>query len=217
MPTSATTTAWVLLVLSGCGGGAAIATEDAGARSGEGPHACRIEGWVADPDPAGLNVRAAPGRDAAIIGTLPGFVEAERGFGVPVRVDAAQDGWFRVEAGEDDPERSGLPPRPVHRGPGWVAANMIRFQLPASRGFAAPGTSGQVLVELGQDGLTEMGAIERVLDCRDEWVQVDFRLHYRRDPASGALIELPSAESAATRRAWFQEPCANQETTCERP
>src|SRR5690606_6778982 len=32
---------------------------------------CAVSAWSTDPDPAGLNVRAAPGSDAQIVGNLP--------------------------------------------------------------------------------------------------------------------------------------------------
>src|SRR5690606_5883082 len=155
-PRSASPAWWIaalmpMLAMAACGGetappaqeaGTAAPTEDAPAPTAmpEGARACRIEGWVIDRDPAGLNVRAAPARDAGVLGTLPPYVENGdgRGFGIPVHVQASLDGWFLIEAGDDDPDRTGGARRPVYSGQGWVAANMVRFSLQSGRGYARP-------------------------------------------------------------------------------
>lgn len=218
-----------MLAMAACGGetappaqeaGTAAPTEDAPAPTAmpEGARACRIEGWVIDRDPAGLNVRAAPARDAGVLGTLPPYVENGdgRGFGIPVHVQASLDGWFLIEAGDDDPDRTGGARRPVYSGQGWVAANMVRFSLQSGRGYARPDSGEPPIVDLEPDTVSEMGRIVRVHGCTGDWVDVEYRLERRRDLTTLALLESSPREAAIVHRGWFRGTCANQETNCDR-
>ena len=198
----------IALALMACGGEAASAS-----------HQCRIEGWIADASPAGVELRDGPDRNAAVLGTLPGYIEDGdgRGFGIPVQVTAARQGWFQVEGGPDDPSRSGLPPRPVHDGSGWIPADSVRFRLQSGQGHAEPEPSSPLTVDLGSDWISEFGHVERVHDCHGDWVDVEIRLDYRRDPDTLALQALSPEEAITVHRAWFRNVCANQETTCDAP
>ena len=180
--------------------------------------ACSIDAWVVERDPAGLNVRAGAHHDAPILGTLPAYVPdgERRGFGIPVRITAARNGWFRIAGAHDDPARSGKPPRSTYPGEGWVAANMVRFKLQSGRAHTAPLPSSRVLLDIGSDDVTELGEITRVRDCVGDWVQVDLRLNARRDPKTDALLSLPAERQMVVERAWLRGVCANQETTCDR-
>jgi hypothetical protein len=173
-------------------------------------HECRLEAWVVDRDPAGLNVRSAPSREARLLGTLPPLVnpDGERDYGVELRITGAKDGWLRIEGARDDPSRNGLgTPRPTYAGTGWISGNLVRFGVQSAHGYAQPDVKSERRVDLGQDWLSDRAEITRMLACKDDWAHVEFRLR----AATGAADALGEPQ-----RAWFRGICANQETTCDR-
>jgi hypothetical protein len=197
---------------------AACATA-AGARGGdvEVPAAqtsCSLEGWAVDRDPRGLNVRAAPSAQARVLGTLPPLsVDEDRAdFGIPFRITASRAGWLRIEGAHDDPARSGVPARPTYAGSGWISGGFVRFKVQSAHGHRAADAASERIVDLGDDALTDMAALTRVLACSGSWALVEFVQEKRRDPATQALRD---EADRAPRRAWFRGVCANQETTCD--
>jgi hypothetical protein len=180
--------------------------------------ACNLEGWAIDTDPKGLNVRAAPSPQAAVLGTLPPYVTSTEnfGFGVEFKITASHNGWLRIEGAKDDPGRSGKPLRPAYSGTGWVHGSRVGFGIQSGSGHARPDTASQQLLNLGDDGLTEMGKIRLIVACDKDWALVDFSLERRRDSKTQALEDLSPAQQEASRgRAWFRNICASQEATCD--
>jgi len=61
--------------------------------------ACKFGAFVAENDPAGLNVRAKPSAYAKVLGKLPRtFIEPSAGYGVRIEVEVAgaRNGWFLI-------------------------------------------------------------------------------------------------------------------------
>ena len=173
-------------------------------------HVCDLQAWVADRDPAGLNVRSAPSREARVIGTLPPMVnpDGERDYGVELRITGAKDGWLRIDGARDDASRNGLgTPRPTFAGSGWIAGNLVGFGVQSAHGHARADVGSERIVDLGKDWLSDRAEITRMLDCTGDWAHVEFRLRARMATAEAA---------GAPQRAWFRGICANQETTCDR-
>lgn len=182
--------------------------------------ACALQAWVAETDPAGVAVRAAASPDAATVGRLPPWVRDGdgRGFGPSVHLVGSHGGWLQIEAAADDPARSGLPQRATYAGRGWVRSDQVSLGVQSGRGHSQPAGDSSVLLDLGTDWLSSLGRVERVVACRANWAQVDFRLERERDRESLRLRALPADDPRrSTQRAWFTHICGNQETTCDRP
>jgi hypothetical protein len=158
--------------------------------------ACAIEGWAVDIDPKGLNVRAAPGKNAPVVGTLPPYVRGEHDVGVEVKIIGSRDGWLRITSAKDLPDLTELPPRKTYSGEGWVHDSRIRFAIQSGVGWQRPDNGSAQRIR--RDGwLTNGGEITQVLACQDKWALVDYKLQ------------------EAQGRAWFRGICSNQVTTCE--
>lgn len=195
-----------------CAGFAAATGRDVDIPSAE--TACALEGWAVDRDPRGLNVRAAPSARARVLGTLPPLSVGEdrADFGVPFRITASRGGWLRIEGAQDDPARSGEPARPTYAGRGWISGGFVRFKVQSAHGHRAADADSERIVDLGDDALTDVAALTRVLACSGAWALVEFVQEKRRDPVTQALRD---ATDRTPRRAWFRGICANQETTCD--
>lgn len=178
---------------------------------------CKLQAWVSDANPRGVEVHAAPSATTQVLGTLPPYLTTTQegyAFGVPLSIAGSRDGWVRIANARDDSSFTGAPERPTYAGTGWIPATALRFAVQSGRGYVRPDAKSKRIVDLGSDWLTEMGKIDRVLACSGDWALLEFTLHSRRDPATEALKELPSNERNR-QRAWFRRICAAQETTCE--
>lgn len=154
--------------------------------------ACEMEGFVADPDPAGLNVRADASSHAPVMAKI-----ALDPDGTVVEVVDSRNGWLRlrrVKPMNDDPW-------PVD---GWVSGRMIETAIrcpdenpgpdcmAALR--AAPSPSAEEVKRLAVDTRV------RIVGCRNGWVEAE------------------TAESDRSRRSrgWLEPDaqCPNPVTTC---
>lgn len=208
-----------MLLAAALGAAAVGSTAAADARRGEveipaAQTACTLEGWAVDRDPRGLNVRAAPSAQARVLGTLPPLSVSEDrpDFGVPFRITASRDGWLRIEGAKDDPSRSGGAARATYAGSGWISGGFVRFKVQSAHGHRAPDAASERIVDLGDDALTDLARLTRVVACSGDWALVEFVPEKRRDPATQALLD---ATDRSPRRAWFRGTCANQETSCD--
>jgi hypothetical protein len=163
---------------------------------------CNISGYTEDPDPQGTNVRAAPRRDAPVIGVLPHAVPSAGTTIAPeFEIIGSRDGWLLIRDAfqgsyEDAPERR------VFAGPGWVAGNLVRFTINSSALRAAPhDTAREVLQLFGSNDASGWGpdsvTIERVHGCSGSFAEVS--------------IQTPAGKRA---RGWATHLCNNQVTTC---
>lgn len=185
--------------------------------------ACRFGAFVAETDPAGLNVRAAPSTAAKVLGKLPPtFIEPGTNYGVRIEVEIAgvRDGWFLVRNAKDNPELTGRPPRPVYKGEGWVSGSKLTVKSQANAGRARPAPGSAVHLRIG-DNETFDGDIvieaARLSDCQGEWAQVEFT-DQRFPTEDRATLKVDRAARTGLPpgrfRVWVNRLCAIQETSC---
>ena len=185
---------------------------------------CNFGAFVAETDPAGLNVRAAPNPTAKILGKLPPtFVEPTMNYGVRVEVEviAARDGWFLIRNAGDTTELTGRPARPLFRGDGWVSGSRLTVKSQADVGRTQPSPQAPVVLRVGDnetfdnDVMVEAG---RLVDCNGKWAHVEFA--DTRIPASdrSSIKVDASARSGLPPgrfRVWLDRLCGTQETSCD--
>jgi SH3-like domain-containing protein len=88
------------------------------ARAEIGPAPCEFDAYVIDPDPKGVNLRAAPSARAAVVATLPKSKEDTQ-----VTLAAGQDGWFRaVRAFDFDTNKE-------RAARGWIHGSRLGLSL----------------------------------------------------------------------------------------
>lgn len=174
-----------------------------------GTEPCDIAGWSADPDPAGLNVRAAPNASARVVGKIPPpwkapdrSGDAGETYRSQFRIAGYRDGWFLIRDisapgvayGERYPRNL---PQP-YRGQGWVSARLVgaalaNNNLPPGRLYLAPSTHAATRPALRRGEPVSTGDIvQRLHACSGPW----------------GLIEIEGT------RGWWAGICANQVTNC---
>jgi hypothetical protein len=136
-----------------------LATGVAATVDSSGVTACALSGWSNDPDPSGLNIRAAPSTDAEIIGRVPP-AEAQAGdrYAAEFRITGSRNGWFLVSRVKFADYGSGKGDRILFGGPGWVFADKVGFSSIARRCVALPLTTRSLLRRSGR----QMGAVVRI-------------------------------------------------------
>ncbi|MFC3074321.1 SH3 domain-containing protein [Shinella pollutisoli] len=173
-----------------------------------GVDACAISAWSTDPDPDGLNVRAAPRGDAAIIGTLPAArdVGGER-FATEVSITGSKDGWLRISEGwvldyiGDDPIDV------VFEGEGWVSGRHIGLRLNYRHLHSAPANDSPVVATIAGtiDGMRygpDSILVDRIHACRGDWLEVE------------GVLTIDGTAYGPRLRGWTTKTCSNQVTTC---
>ncbi|KAF0121891.1 MAG: hypothetical protein FD152_3719 [Xanthobacteraceae bacterium] len=174
-----------------------------------GTEPCDIAGWSADPDPAGMNVRAAPNASARIVGKIPPPWKAPDRSGdtgetyrSEFRIAGYRDGWFLIRGisapgvayGERYPRNL---PQP-YRGQGWISARLVgaalaNGNLPPGRLYLAPSPHAATRPALRQGEPVSTGDIvQRLHACSGPW----------------GLVEIEGT------RGWWTGICANQVTNC---
>ena len=147
--------------------------------------ACDVRLNVTDDDPAGLNVRAAPG--GAVVATLKA-----RGAWIQAHVVGQAGDWMRIDRAilYDDDLPTGE--KVVFHGVGFVHLSKLGFEVlnPGARVRAMPGETAPLLwrAPLMEDKVPAA----HLLGCDGEYVQVKVQ--------------------AVT--GWTQQFCSNQRTTC---
>ncbi|HYE14650.1 MAG TPA: SH3 domain-containing protein [Pyrinomonadaceae bacterium] len=129
---------------------------------------CDAEAYVIDQDPAGTNVRAAPGKTSKVIGNLPN----ETNGGIVVHISGASGGWVRIDravevGGDEEIVR--------FKGAGWVYGPLLGVD---GVGWVEGGTKLHAQPSAGSKVLARMkvdvgGA--KVLGCRGKWLQVEHK------------------------------------------
>lgn len=167
------------------------------------PVACSLSAWSTGQAPAQREVRAGPAATAPVIAALPAPIErGGQRFAAELSITAAQGGWFRVDRATLDDYASDAAPEVVFEGRGWVSGEFLGLGLNALQLYRAPSGEAAVVATLAgtdRDGLAygpDSFVVERLLDCRAAWVEVE-----------GTFL--------GTRlRGWTRNTCANQVTTC---
>jgi hypothetical protein len=147
---------------------------------------CDVQLNVTDPDPKGLNVRAAPGvAPDNIIGVLK-----PDGEWTTVHVVGNQGDWFLIDGAEmvDDNAPKGM--RTSFKGRGWVHKSKVGGIEIEPRDVLESPAAGARPVMRGTD--TTRTASMRVTACQGKFIQL-------RD---------------AKNKGWASRYCTNQRTTC---
>ena len=146
---------------------------------------CDVKLNVTDQDPAGLNVRAAPG--GAVIARLKA-----KGQWVETHVTGQAGTWARIDKATlipDDQDQV----RDLFTGAGYVAFSKLGFETlsPSSEILAAPRVGARRLLKLAN---TDDVAMQKtaVLGCSGEFIQIRVR----------GIV------------GWTRSFCSNQLTTC---
>lgn len=148
-------------------------------------NACDVRLNVADQDPAGLNVRAAPG--GAVIATLKA-----RNAWVETHVVGQAGDWMRIDRAVliDDDAPNGE--KTLFHGNGFVHVSKLAFEVlnPGAALRAQPGEAGPPLWRAPQD--EDRVPKAQLLGCHGAYVQV----------------------RVAQVVGWTRQFCSNQRTTC---
>jgi hypothetical protein len=160
-----------------------------------GATACKIAGWSADADPAGLNVRAAPRKEASVVATLP----HEADYAVEFEIIGSRDGWLLIRNAHA-PSYGDAPDKKLFAGPGWVYADKVRFLIndPALR--SQPQIDAPIVLPLTTPDHSEgpdSATIDHVYGCSGAFADVE--THMSKGPK---------------KRGWATHICSNQVTTC---
>jgi hypothetical protein len=166
-----------------------------------GATACAIAGWSNDPDPAGLNVRAAPSANAKIIGRIPAARDqAGDTYSAEFDIVGSQGGWLLIRNAHFADYGGGKGDQVVFAGPGWVFADKVRFLINSIDLHSAASAQSSVVVRLtnadhssGPDGAN----IDHVYGCSGPFA--DIAVHMSGKPQA---------------RGWATGICSNQVTTC---
>ena len=169
---------------------------------------CAVSAWSTDPDPAGLNVRAAPDRNAAIIGNLPAARDVGgESFATEVSITGSKDGWLRISQGWVLDYIFDEPTEIAFEGEGWVSGRHLGLLLNYRNLHGGPSSDTPVVATLAgtNEGFRygpDSFLVERIHACRGDWVEVE-----------GALT-VDGVARGPTLRGWTARTCSNQVTTC---
>jgi len=166
-----------------------------------GATACAIAGWSSDSDPAGLNVRAAPRLDAAVVARVPPPEQQDGdSYAAEFRIIGSRDGWLLVRDVKVIDYGNGKGDRVVFAGPGWVFGDKVRFAINRPELRRAPKADSAVSGKLqSRDGSSgpDSAIIDHVHSCSGAYAEVT--AHITGEPP---------------RRGWVTGICSNQVTTC---
>lgn len=163
---------------------------------------CNIEGYNADKDMTGTNIRSAPDAKAPVIFRLKPEIEADDNYGAEFEVIGSKNGWLLIRNAELGAYGDGNG-KIVFKGPGWIAGSLVSFTIndPNMRAAAAP--NAKIVARLegdnGEGGVwgPDSFAITKVYGCSGDFADV-----------SGVT------PTKKTYRGWVTKLCANQRTTC---
>jgi hypothetical protein len=163
---------------------------------------CSFRAYSNDPDPDGTNVRTGPGTKSPIAGVLKATHNEEGDFSPEFDVLRFKDGW--VEIGDAVSGQYGCgPEQTVFRGPGWVSAKLIAFEIEDPVLRDGPNLESASIADLGY---TE--------DTPNPWRLDEVRV-IAIHGCEGTFVDVTLAnQSGQTIRGWATDLCENQATTC---
>ena len=169
--------------------------------------ACDFGALANDHTREGLNIRAEPRADSAILGRLPALENLDREkVAADFHVIGVMKGWFLIENaryGDYDLHRK-LPP--VYAGRGWVSGKLLTTQLHAHNLKAAPDENAADVAQVIDDyGVTA------ILDCKGDWLRVEAPLSATDQSLTP---KPPSGGPKGVVSGWTHGVCVNQRTTC---
>lgn len=164
---------------------------------------CAFRAWSKDPDPAGLNVRAAPRRDAPVVGRLPAPRDdgGER-IAVEFRVVGGDGPWLLIENAEYADYGNGA--KRVFAGRGWVAAALVDVGIQDEKVRLGPASDAGIADEPHPlvDGTYDILSLGRILGCRGRWIEMEGEFGAEKGKPGRAV------------RGWVTDLCGNQVTNC---
>jgi hypothetical protein len=133
-------------------------------------------------------------------------------------VVSSSEGWLKIKnavdlagpSARDNGARIKLP-RKIYTGEGWVHGSKVRVAVQTSKGYTAPGGSGESSIDFGENWATEYAQVSAVLACDGVWAQLELRPMSGDDGAKARQVL--GGKSAV--RAWFSNICGMRETTCD--
>lgn len=157
---------------------------------------CGFGAYADDADPAGANVRSGPGTQFPIIGVLKPDARSDDGFTPEFRVSRFENGWFRIGNAVIGQYGDG-PEETVFQGPGWIAGNLIGFDIQDWRLYEAPSTNSAITYDLEDWWSTGLVRVTAIHDCQGAFVNVTL-----------------TNEAGESATGWATNLCGNQATTC---
>lgn len=162
-------------------------------------------GHADDPDPAGLNLRAAPSLQAPVLGTLRLHAFARDAMGRDLlqapqfRIMGSHGGWLLV-SDISYPDAADDPALPS--GAGWVHGSRVRVET-----FDEPAPTTRLFARAGGEGASQaIGAKAfSVLGCHDRWLNVR-----ARDEKLEGWLAAPDVCNAQMTRARVVNPCVGR-------
>jgi SH3-like domain-containing protein len=144
--------------------------------------ACSVSAFVADPDPAGLNVRSGPGSNFSVIDTLPTDGPVE------VTITEAAGGWMKLDVAWSMQQQE-------LEQPGWVYAPLLGV---TTKDGSATDAALVPLFSTPNDSDTNVKARvpkfseASLLSCAGDWLQV------QTEEAAGWLAAADQCSSPVT-------------------
>lgn len=219
MPRMAAVTSAVLLAVSA----AAPARAQTVAAPPAGETACAFGAFVSETDPAGLNVRAGPGTEHKVLGTLPPMRRSSEIESLQVRVEvevvAGRDGWFKIRGARDNDALFDGPQRPMFKGEGWVSGRKLTVKSQAGVGRARPEAKAPAVL-VGHDGIVfdsdAFVASGQLAGCSGRWALVEYGpLDFEGDTELEIKPAAKAGLAGGRFRAWVDRLCGLQETSCD--
>lgn len=184
------------LAQCGCAAPASPAPDEAHRGQAVGASACAFGAFVQEEDPAGLNVRNAPGTHGAVLGRLPPTLHGVGEFGLDIRIEVDV-------LGASDSGRK------------------LTVKSQASAGYAAPDATGEPIgrfVDGGSFDGDDLVAAGHLVSCKGPWAQVEFADRALTAESRRRLLLKPAARTGLPTgvfRLWLDQICGVQETTCD--
>ena len=186
---------------------------------------CSFGAFVQETDPAGLHVRSKPDPWSAVLGTLPPVITSRELDGLKVRVEVqvleSENGWFRIAQAQDNSVLTGQPERTMFKGQGWVSGRKLTVKSQARAAYAQPNIKSPVAFSF-RDGSSfdndQMIQAGHLIDCQGGWVLVEFNDQNLQNDIRKELLVAATARSALPDhhfRAWVNQICGIQETSCD--
>jgi hypothetical protein len=163
---------------------------------------CHINGYNADKDMTGTNIRSAPAANAPVIFRLMPEKEADDTYGAEFEVIGSKNGWLLIRNAELGQYGDGNG-KIVFKGPGWISGALVGFTINDSNLRSGPSANAKVIARLegdnGSGGVwgPDSFGITRVYGCAGDFADV-----------SGVT---PVKKAY---RGWVTKLCGNQRTTC---
>ncbi|WP_266019555.1 SH3 domain-containing protein [Brucella intermedia] len=180
---------------------------------------CAFSAWTSFRANAPIKVRAEPSMTAEVVGHLPVSRTNDDAdtASTEFNVVEAQSGWLKIENASDpvEPDEDGrtLPSQVLYQGIGWVSGEFVQVGIQSALGYERPDAGSALLVDFGDDWLTDVAEITAIRGCSAEWLLIEYRLRSVDDASEAS--QQSTIGDRKTGAAWFRGICENQFTTCD--